>query len=251
MIRDPKKNLVLMVAAAACLLACLEDAHAYRLPEYEMTPEEAARPAEENLSLCDAKLGRIQSVVRLGIAGTRRRDYKKRLTPAQRKATADYDGTKIACDFWSYVTDLKSKLAGLHRDPNDPEVKSESDAMAKTIVQKIYELSQEYDVAFSAIVQNILVNKGKRKKGHCYHYVSDIRAELWKRRWRMFDLYWGEAWPDTYRENNALVITAKGKPFETGIAVDSWRTAGKPFWTEVRGDRFPWEDAGFVAIEEP
>ena len=72
----------------------------------------------------------------------------------------------------------------------------------------------------------------------------------WRHPWRHFDFHWGAAWDQTWRENNALVITAKGTPFETGIVVDAWRAASKPYWHTVKGDRYPWVELTDVQIAE-
>ncbi len=45
------------------------------------------------------------------------------------------------------------------------------------------------------------------------------------------------------RENNAIVVTAKGKPFQSGIVLDCWRHSGRVHWSSVTGDHFfPWKE---------
>jgi hypothetical protein len=49
-------------------------------------------------------------------------------------------------------------------------------------------------------------------------------------------LHWGEAYPNTTSENNALVVTARNQRFEDGILLDGWRRAGRLFWCPVKKD---------------
>jgi hypothetical protein len=252
MVHAMRRNLCpLAIACAAAILAWAPDARAYRLPPVTMTPAEAAVPAEETLARVAARDASIRSAVPPSVLADGGRNRHVRLSRAAREALASYEEVKDRLAFWTAVVDLKHDLAALHGAAPPAEVVSEADGMAKMIIQTIYDLSQEYRVAVSALVQNMLINFKMKKKGFCYHYVDDLRKALAGRAWRSFDLHWGEAWPKTFLENNALIITARGAPFASGIAVDAWRTAGKPFWTPVTGDRFPWQEAFNVEIENP
>lgn len=207
-----------------------------------MSPEERSVPAEATLEKYQVRLDRVAAVMPLSVADNRRRDYKTRLSPKARKLMKGYGDTRNAHRFWKYVVSLKGDLLSLNGEGGPSSIEMEADAMAKAVIQTIYDLSLEYDVAFSALVHNTLINLGIKEKGFCYHYVNDIRNALKKYDWHHYDLHWGEAWAQRYFENNALVITAKGQEFESGIAIDVWRTAGQPFWTPVRGDRYPWKE---------
>jgi hypothetical protein len=232
-------------------MALAAPAQAYRLPPIRMTAEESAVPAEESKARVDAQLASIQSAVPRAALSDGVRDRHRHLSPVAREALASYPSVREELAFWKLVVDLKRDLLSLFRGAPPAAAPLEADAIAKTVIQTIYDLSQEYRIAGSALIQNFLINRGIKKKGFCYHYVDALRRALAERAWRSFDLRWGEAWAGTFRENNALVITAAGAPFETGLAVDAWRTAGKPFWTPVEGDRFPWKEAFHVVIENP
>ena len=244
MSRSSQRVIPAFLAALAILISA-STIHAYRLPPYQMSDEERTAPAEETFEKYEEELAKIATIVPLGVVDNRRRN-KARLSPKARRAARDYRGTKEAHTFWSYVVKLKGSLVSLHVDASLPGVNAEADKIAKAVIQEIYDLSQKYEIAFSALVNNALINAGVKEKGFCYHYVSEIRKALGDRAWRHFDLHWGEAWPRSYRENNALVVTAAGRDFRTGIAIDAWRTAGKPYWTKVEGDRFPWREANDV-----
>jgi hypothetical protein len=81
-----------------------------------------------------------------------------------------------------------------------------------------------------------LYNVGMRKRGWCGHWAQDIGAELKKLEPKTLVLHWGEAYPNTTSENNALVVTARNQPFKDGIIIDGWRRAGRLFWCPVIKD---------------
>lgn len=235
------KGVCAIVAAVIATVAAVP-VYAYHLPPYRMSQEERRVPAEETFAKYQARLDEVAKSVPLGVADTRRRDYKAKISPRARKLMKGYEDLRNGYRFWEYVVALKKDLIALHGEGADPTAAVEADAMAKAVIQRIYDLSVEYDVAFSALFHNTLINLGIKKKGFCYHYVNDVRNALKKYSWRHYDLHWGEAWGQRYFENNALVVTASGKAFKTGIAIDAWRAAGQPFWTPVEGDRFPWKE---------
>lgn len=239
----------LLAALLTALCACTADA--YLMPEVRISAAEAAAPAEVTLERCRAELDAIRAEVPVTALGEQGRASRKlHLTAKQRRIAATYERAEEAFVFWRYVSDLKRDLIGLQGNPEDPAAIAEADAIAKIAIQRIYELSREYRIVGSALINNFLVNRGFKQKGFCYQYVGEIREALRKRDWTRFELRWGEAWAGEFRENNALVITAVGAPFERGIAVDVWRSASKPFWTPVSGDRFPWKEAFNVEIED-
>jgi hypothetical protein len=44
-------------------------------------------------------------------------------------------------------------------------------------------------------------------------------------------------------ENNAIVVTARGQPFEKGILLDSWRCQPHVTWTQVTRDpEYRWKE---------
>jgi len=49
-------------------------------------------------------------------------------------------------------------------------------------------------------------------------------------------LHWGAAYAGTLDENNGLVVTARNQPFENGIVLDGWRSAGRLFWSPLKED---------------
>lgn len=222
--------------------------HAYLLPIYKISDADMAAPAEEVYARYQSEFRGTYDARTIAHLEEYARNKKIRLTVAEKEKIAGFDDLKNTVDFWKYAADLKSSLISLYGAAATAEIRNEADLMAKTIIQKIYNISQEYRVSFSALYQNVLINSGKKVKGFCYQYVDDIRKALSDHIWRYFSFRWGEAWAGTVRENNGLVITTQGGDFYDGIVIDVWRTAGKPYWTKVRGDRFPWKEADSVTL---
>ena len=86
------------------------------------------------------------------------------------------------------------------------------------------------------IFNNFLVYHGLRKRGYCYQWTADLLVALDALKLKTLELHWGEAYPNTSSENNALVVTARNQRFEDGIILDGWRRAGRLFWCPVKKD---------------
>jgi hypothetical protein len=97
-------------------------------------------------------------------------------------------------------------------------------------------LKREYRVVLNPEFTVFLYNIGMRKRGWCGHWAQDIGAELKELKLKTLVLHWGEAYPNTTSENNALVVTARNQRFEDGIIIDGWRRAGRLFWCQVKND---------------
>lgn len=233
------------IALLICMLC--PSIGAYQLPRYCISDSDMLLPSETVLKNYKAELSGLYNPARLA---EHRRNPKIRLRASSRGQVERFNDLTVAIAFWERAAWLKKNIISLNGVSSDnPAQISEADAIAKTVIETLYRISQKYEVAGSALIQNFLINRGIKKKGFCYHYVDDLRKALSKTAWKHFELRWGTAWEGDFRENNSLVITAKGRPFDEGIAIDAWRTAGKPFWTPVKGDRFPWVEAFNVEIE--
>lgn len=222
---------------AALFVFFAQTADAYYLPKYTITSSEWQTPAEDILSGYESDISQSESFFKLKEHDG---NSKVKLSSDERALYRKYKSTQTAIQFWNYAVNLKKAIFNLEGADASPQANSEADAMAKTIVQTLYSLSQKYKVGSSAYLNNVLINAGIKKEGFCYHYVGALKSALSGRQWKFFDIYWGGAREGTRRENNTLVITAKGRPFDTGLAIDAWRKAGRPFWTNVKGDRYPW-----------
>src|SRR5437762_10511073 len=86
------------------------------------------------------------------------------------------------------------------------------------------------------IFNNFLIYHGLRKRGYCYQWSEDLLIALDKLKLTSLDLHWGEYDPRTWRENNCIVVTAKGQPFKRGIMLECWRHLGHLYCGPVAGD---------------
>lgn len=88
------------------------------------------------------------------------------------------------------------------------------------------------------IFNNFLIYHGLRKRGYCYQWSEDLLIALDKLNLKSLELRWGEYDPNTWRENNCIVVTAKGQPFKRGIMLECWRHLGHLYFGPVASD---WE----------
>ena len=107
-------------------------------------------------------------------------------------------------------------------------------------------LAREYGFVKPPDFHNFLIHIGVRQRGFCYDWVRDIGARLEELNSRTLTLHWGAALAGTWRENNCLVITARGRPFNEGIIIDGWRKSSPLWWRPVDKDhKYIWhEDVG-------
>src|SRR5437773_10420457 len=130
------------------------------------------------------------------------------------------------------IKDLAKALTALARDVD----RAEAQALSAAAQTKARSLKKEYRVFLNPEFTVLLYNIGMRKRGWCGHWAQDIGAELKELKCKTLVLHWGEAYPNTTSENNALVVTAQNQRFEDGIILDGWRRAGRLFWCQVKKD---------------
>ena len=127
---------------------------------------------------------------------------------------------------------LADKLAALSPrvDPN------EAKALAECAYATVTQLRREYRMFGTPIFNNFLVYHGVRKRGYCYHWMADLLVALDALKLKTLELHWGETYAGTWRENNCLVVTAKGQSFDRGIMLESWSHLGHLRWRAVLSD---------------
>lgn len=112
---------------------------------------------------------------------------------------------------------------------------------ARVAVQYSEQLADWYGISQPVELHNVLVNLGMRRGGLCYELAECMLAELEGLKFQTLSLHRGIAWKDDiWNEHNCVVITAKDRPFESGLVLDAWRNAGKLRWAPVRLDHYPW-----------
>ena len=132
--------------------------------------------------------------------------------------------------------ELGNQLARLSRrvDPNEAKL------LAECAYATVAQLRKEYRMFGTPIFNNFLVYHGWRKRGYCYQWTEDLLLALDTLKLKTLELHWGDAYRDTWRENNCLVVTAKGQPFERGMILECWRHFGHLRWNLVPSDQDPY-----------
>jgi hypothetical protein len=129
---------------------------------------------------------------------------------------------------------LADELASLSSRVNREEARLLSECAYATVSK----LRREYRMFGTPIFNNFLIYHGIRKRGYCYQWSEDLLIAIDALRLKSLELHWGEYDPGTWRENNCIVVTAKGQPFKQGIMLECWRHLGHLYFGPVASD---WE----------
>jgi hypothetical protein len=117
---------------------------------------------------------------------------------------------------------------------------NEAALLANCAYATVSQLRHQYHMFGTPIFNNFLVYHGLRKRGYCYQWTADLLVALDALKLKTLELHWGEAYAGTYRENNCLVATAKGQPFDHGMILECWRHMGHLRWNLVPSDEDPY-----------
>ena len=129
--------------------------------------------------------------------------------------------------------ELANQLARLSRRVDSNEAKLLAECAYATVAR----LREEYRPFGTPIFNNFLVYHGLKKRGYCYHWTEDLLLTLDKLKLKTLELHWGDTYRDTWQENNCLVVTAKGQPFDRGMILECWRHFGHLRWNLVPSDQ--------------
>jgi hypothetical protein len=129
---------------------------------------------------------------------------------------------------------LADELTALSPRVNHEEAKLLADRAFVTVTR----LRREYRMFGTPIFNNFLIYHGLRKRGYCYQWSEDLLIAIDALRLKSLELHWGEHDPNTWRENNCIVVTAKGQPFKRGIMLECWRHLGHLYFGPIASD---WE----------
>jgi hypothetical protein len=141
-------------------------------------------------------------------------------------------------DVQKKIEDLSNKILQLSSIIS----KKEAYDLAYKSTYYAFALANQYDLMAPALYQNYLVNQKQRKRGLCYHWVTDIVNYLKNYKYKTIGIYKVVANKGKYNEHNAISITAKNQPFDEGILLDAWRDSGKLFYTAIKEDiRYKWK----------
>jgi hypothetical protein len=131
---------------------------------------------------------------------------------------------------------LASELTALSPRVNREEAK----LLAKCAYATASQLRKQYRMFGPPVFNNFLVHWGIRKRGYCFHWSEDLLVAFDALKLASLELRWGEAHAGTWRENNCIVVTAKGQQFNRGIILDCWRHLGHLHWGPVLSDADPY-----------
>jgi len=102
-------------------------------------------------------------------------------------------------------------------------------------------LADRYELVSSPWIHNTLVNVGIKERGLCHEWTEDLLRALLQQAYHNFDFHAVGANIGTWSEHNALVVSAKGKPYGTGILLDAWRDSGRLYFIKVGNDsKYRW-----------
>ena len=123
-----------------------------------------------------------------------------------------------------------------------PEINpDDADDLAGTAVRYAEALARQYEMTRPIEFHNVMVNMGLRKGGLCFQLADEMFVKLRDMNLYSFDLYRAIAdKDDIWHEHNTVVVTQRGRPFETGVVLDPWRYAGKLRFIRVADDHHPW-----------
>jgi hypothetical protein len=113
---------------------------------------------------------------------------------------------------------------------------NEATLLANCAYATVSRLRREYHMFGTPIFNNFLIYHGLRQRGYCYHWTEDLLLALDALKLKTLELHWGETYPGTWRENNCVVVTAKGQPFDHGMILECWRHLGHLRWNLVPSD---------------
>jgi hypothetical protein len=129
--------------------------------------------------------------------------------------------------------------------------REEAAELAEAAVGGAIALARDYDAVRPPWVHNVLVNRGFRERGLCFHWANDLFVQLHELRLHSLDLHLAVAHMDTRKEHNAIVVTARGEPFNSGLVLDGWRRSGRLWSGTVATDkRYPWRPLPADRINE-
>lgn len=122
--------------------------------------------------------------------------------------------------------------------PGEPAaVQAEAGVIAVRLVEHTRELNRRFQMATSPSWHNVLIRVGAKQNGLCFEWVKALLAAFPPGPLVHFERRWGWSQMSEKRENNALVLTRRGAPLESGLLYDAWRGAGRPFWIRAAVDR--------------
>jgi hypothetical protein len=133
-----------------------------------------------------------------------------------------------------------ASLAEQLNDMTHDSAPEQAQLLARTAVDRSYELAVEYRSIRPAWLHNCYVQSGIRERGLCWHWADDLLETLETLDLPAFSIHPVVARFGTKREHNAVAVSPKGGSFADGIVLDPWRKCGHLVWADLREDKYPW-----------
>lgn len=153
-------------------------------------------------------------------------------------------GEAVPSDVAQDHGEKRAKLARAIGSLGDGIDMREAESVAELAILLPQTFAEQYGLTKPPIAHNVLVNSRLRPRGLCIHWAEDLLVALQALNLATLDLHWGVAYPlRPWRlEHSSVVVTARDRPFESGIVLDGWRNSGRLYWTRVPDDeRYRWE----------
>jgi len=123
-----------------------------------------------------------------------------------------------------------------------PGDREEARRIAATAVHKSAQLYRQFEVDTSPRLHNLMINLGLRERGLCYDWAGDLQTELSRLQLHTYVLHPAVAHRGSlFLEHSSIVVSTRGKPFESGLVLDAWRYSGDLFWVRVGHDTYDWQ----------
>lgn len=121
--------------------------------------------------------------------------------------------------------------------------KTEASFVAREAVLYPKYLANEYKLVGPPNTHVVMVNTGQRKRGHCYHFASDMKDHIVEgRTYNTLTLQRAVANQGQRYEHNVLTVAAKDKGIKDAIILDPWRNSADLYWVKTADDPlYYWE----------
>ena len=129
------------------------------------------------------------------------------------------------------------ELTGAIMDLGPNIDKAEASFVAREAVLYPKYLANEYRLVGPPNTHVVMVNTGQRKRGHCYHFASDMKDHIVEgRNYNTLTLQRAVANQGGQYEHNVLTVAAKGKGIKDAIILDPWRNDADLYWVKTADD---------------
>ncbi len=115
--------------------------------------------------------------------------------------------------------------------------KKEASFVAREAVLFPKYLANQYKLVGPPNTHVVMVNTGKRERGHCYHFAADMKDHIVKgRTYNTLTLQRAVAYQGRQFEHNVLTVAAKGKGIADAIILDPWRNSANLYYVKTADD---------------